>query len=58
MGGAMVKGHLGKFIDILRGVKQGDALSCAIFILCIDPLIRNLNADPEIRMVEIKSRIS
>jgi hypothetical protein len=43
---------------IERGVKQGDALSCAIFILCIDPLLRNLNADSEIVKVEVKTKIS
>ena len=37
--------------------KQGVALSCVIFILCIDPLIRNLNLDPEVGIVEIKTRI-
>ena len=43
---------------IERGVKQGDALSCAIFILCIDPLLRNLNADSEVVKVEVKTKIS
>ena len=37
--------------------KQGVALSCVIFILCIDPLIRNLNSDPEVGIVEIKTRL-
>ena len=32
-------------------MKQGDALSCAIFIICIDPLIRNINADKDIKMI-------
>jgi len=39
----LINGYLSKKISIERGVKQGDALSCAIFILCIDPLIRNIN---------------
>jgi hypothetical protein len=30
-------------IKIERGVKQVDALRFAIFIICIDPLLRNLN---------------
>jgi exonuclease III len=41
-------------IKIERGVKQGDALSCAIFIICIDPVLRNMNNNKEI--VGIKSR--
>ena len=28
--------------QILVGVKQGDALSCILFIMCMEPLIRNL----------------
>jgi hypothetical protein len=38
-----------------RGYKQGDALSCALFILGIDPLIRNINNDPTIRIVYVKT---
>ena len=36
----------GRTVDgykILKGVKQGDALSCVLFIICMEPLIRNLN---------------
>ena len=33
---------------IKNGVKQGDALSCILFILGIEPLIRNIQADPSI----------
>ena len=31
--------------DILKGVKQGDALSCILFIMCIEPPIRNIKAN-------------
>jgi hypothetical protein len=41
----MVNGFMTESIKIKRGVKQGDALSCAIFIICIDPLLRNLNSN-------------
>jgi hypothetical protein len=40
-------------IKIERGVKQGDALSCAIFIICIDPLLRNLNNNRRVKEVKL-----
>jgi hypothetical protein len=49
----LVNGYTTESIKIQRGVKQGDALSCAIFIICIDPLIRNLNKNDEIKEIRI-----
>jgi hypothetical protein len=37
-----INGHLS--IDIKRGFKQGDALSCTFFVLGMNPLIRNINS--------------
>ena len=45
----------GKTIDgysILKGVKQGDALSCVLFILCMEPLIRNIKGNENISRIE------
>ena len=45
----------GKTVDgykILKGVKQGDALSCIIFIMCIEPLLRNLSENRSIERIE------
>ena len=45
----------GKTVDgykILKGVKQGDALSCVLFILCVEPLIRNLKSNENINRIE------
>ena len=39
-------------------MKQGDALSCGIFILCIDPLIRNINNDRNIKIISIEMRFT
>jgi hypothetical protein len=54
----MINGFKTKAINIKRGVKQGDALSCALFILSIDPLIRNLRENRDIEGVIIKSKLS
>ena len=49
-----INGHLTKYLPINRGVKQGDALSCALFILAIDPLIRNIEANSNIPAVKVQ----
>jgi len=49
----LVNGYKSVLIKILRSVKQGDALSCALFILCIDPLIRRIENNPDIKPVQI-----
>jgi exonuclease III len=51
----LVNGHMSENIKIERGVKQGDALSCAIFIICVDPLLRNINENKKIAMIKLKS---
>jgi hypothetical protein len=51
----LVNGYTTDSIKIQRGVKQGDALSCAIFIICVDPLIRNLNKNKGIKEIRIKN---
>jgi exonuclease III len=51
----MVNGYSSNAINIQRGVKQGDALSCAIFIICIDPLLRNLNHNRSIKRININN---
>ena len=43
LNGAIVKGY-----KIKRGVKQGDALSCILFIMCMEPMLRNLEANERI----------
>ena len=43
---------------IKNGVKQGDALSCILFILCIEPLIRNIQNDPKINAIKLNTKCS
>ena len=54
----LINGYLSDPLSILRGVKQGDALSCALFIICIDPLLRNLNADMNIESIPLLTEIT
>ena len=54
----LINGTRSRIIRILRGMKQGDALSCAIFIICIDPLIRNINSERLILTLELRTRIT
>ncbi len=45
----MINGKIGKGYKISNGVKQGDALSCSLFILAIEPVIRNIMQNDNIR---------
>ncbi len=54
----LVNGFRSVIIRIGRCVKQGDALSCALFILCLDPLIRNIERNKEIKAIEITTPLS
>ena len=51
-------GFFSEKIKIKRGVKQGDALSCSFFILCMDQLIRNLNKNKKIEPITFKSKLT
>ena len=46
LNGKVINGY-----QILKGVKQGDALSCILFIMCIEPLIRNIKGNPRIQPI-------
>ena len=47
----IINGKVTTGYKIKRGVKQGDALSCILFILCIEPLIKNVEINPNIEAV-------
>ena len=44
----IINGEVRCGYKIMRGVKQGDALSCILFIMCIEPLIRNIKRNNQI----------
>ncbi len=54
----LVNGHRTVLIKIRRCVKQGDAFSCALFIICIDPLLRNIEANRKIEAIEVVTPLS
>jgi hypothetical protein len=49
----MINGYLSEIVEIERSVKQGDALSCALFVLAIDPLLRMIDRVEKIRPINI-----
>ena len=48
-----LNGRIAGNYKIKNGVKQGDALSCILFVLGIEPLIRNINTDAEVKGIKI-----
>jgi len=51
----LINGHFTEPFQIKRSVKQGDALSCVLFNLCIDSLIRSLEANKKISRILINN---
>ncbi len=44
----MINGQIGPGYNIKNGVKQGDALSCSLFLLAIEPVLRNIDKNDSI----------
>lgn len=51
----LINGHIGPSFPVNRGVKQGDALSCVTFILCMEVLIKLLESNPNIKSVNLRN---
>ncbi len=49
----IINGYLTDPIPILRSVKQGDALSCVLFILCMETVIRTIQNDANINSIKL-----
>ena len=47
----IVNGRIVKGFSIEKGVKQGDALSCILFIMCMEPLLRNIEKNENIEPI-------
>jgi hypothetical protein len=47
----MINGQTGSSYNIRNGVKQGDALSCSLFILAMEPVLRNIDKNDNILQV-------
>ena len=48
----LINGFSSDTIEIKQSVKQGDSLSCALFILSIEPLLRNIKNNSNIKAVK------
>ena len=51
----LINGKVVKGFNILRGVKQGDSLSCILFIMCMEPLLRNIENNNEVEQLHSTS---
>jgi exonuclease III len=50
----MINGYISNVFHIERSVKQGDALSCALFVIAIDPLLRAIENDKRITPIKLQ----
>lgn len=51
----MVNGIRYGLLKILKGVKQGDSLSCVLFILCMEVLVKNIEKNNNIIGIKINN---
>jgi len=51
----LVNGYKTGILRLLRGVKQGDALSCALFVICVEPLFRAIQEAQNISGLKVRS---
>jgi len=52
----MINGELSETFQILRGVRQGDALSCLLFDIAIEPLAESIRKSQEIKGIKIPGK--
>jgi hypothetical protein len=49
----LVNGHLTDKFELRRSVKQGDALSCVLFIMCMETIINKIEQDKAVTNIKI-----
>jgi len=54
----LVNGYTSEWFRIEQSVKQGDALSCALFLLAIEPLISSIRHNKDITPIKIASNFN
>ena len=54
----LINGHLTNSFPIERSVKQGDALSCVLFILCMETLIASIEQNPDISAIATNNLVA
>ena len=48
-----INGHLSKAYNVCRGLRQGDPLSCSLILLCLEPLIEQIQRSKVIKGINI-----
>jgi len=48
----MINGKISRGYNLGNGVKQDDTLSCSMFILAMEPVIRNIQMNSDIQAIE------
>ena len=52
----MINGELSKPFPVIRGVRQGDPLSCLLFNIAIEPLAEHIRQAPQLRGIPVPGR--